>query len=63
MSKKALLAGIACMASAVMADAKENETLPGVTEQETEDKVHVVEGHQQTARMNLLIEVLKTRMH
>lgn len=62
MSKVNWLAGIACMASATVAGAKD-ATPAGDVEKQTERKSQVLQTQQQTTKMDLLVDVLKTRLN
>ena len=61
MSKVNWLAGIACMASATVAGAKD-VTQSTTPEQQSERKALIAQAHAQTTKMDLLVEVLKTRL-
>ncbi|WP_430462152.1 hypothetical protein ACQUQU_05005 [Thalassolituus sp. LLYu03] len=62
MSKVNWLAGIACMASATVAGAKETSQ-PEAIDKQTERKAHTVYTPVQTTKMDLLVDVLKTRLN
>ncbi|MAD46770.1 MAG: hypothetical protein CMI02_14625 [Oceanospirillaceae bacterium] len=62
MKNKALIAGIACLASATMAEAKETSEVIE-QDQQAERKEIVVKQKQPQSKVDLLVDVLKTRLN
>ncbi|MAK92829.1 MAG: hypothetical protein CMI03_14390 [Oceanospirillaceae bacterium] len=62
MKNKALIAGIACLASAAMADAREAAVVVD-QDQMSDRKQIVLDQKQPQMKIDLLVDVLKTRLN